>query len=214
MNSFKTYAKEFEILIQCIVTSERHHPKWLNTLSYLENCGARKIANCEHPIMVEEEMLKHAAEEFRHAHYLKRQIKRLTSQPIPSYSMNYILGGISSWHYLRALDYLTSRYLIHTVGLARASLKGLAYHLVTYMIEVRAKELYQIYDEILRKNHSKVTVKSILLEEEGHLAEMESYLCQVPEGALYINAISSIEATLCEKWLHALFADVEKNPAL
>ena len=52
------------------------HAKWLNTLSFLENCGARKIAACEHPTLVKEEMLKHAAEEFRHAHHLKRQIDK------------------------------------------------------------------------------------------------------------------------------------------
>jgi len=208
MNSFKSFKNELHPLLNTIVASEEYHPKWLNTLSYLENCGARKIAACEHPIMVDEEMLKHASEEFRHAHYLKRQIRRLTSNSFPSYSLKSILGGMTSWHYLRALDHFTSHYLKHVIGLSQASLRELAYHLVTYVIELRAKELYQIYDEVLRRNHSKVTVKSILLEEEEHLAEMESYLAQTPSSSLYIKVIISFEATLFEKWLKDLHKDI------
>lgn len=76
-----------------IVAQPERHAKWLNTLSFLENCGARKIAACEHPILVQEEMLKHAAEEFRHALHLKRQIYRLGLQPPVNYALSNVLGG-------------------------------------------------------------------------------------------------------------------------
>jgi len=95
-------------LLTSIVACPKLHAKWLNTLSYLENCGARKIASCEHPTLVREEMLKHAAEEFRHAHYLKKQIQRI-SRPIETYALPTLLGGIATLHYLNSLDLKTCR---------------------------------------------------------------------------------------------------------
>src|ERR1700733_4610834 len=109
MTSFTSFAKQIEQLLTTIVASNELHAKWLNTLSFLENCGARKIAACEHLTLVREEMLKHASEEFRHAHYLKRQIQRVTSEPCDDYSLKYLLGGTASLHYLASLDLQTSR---------------------------------------------------------------------------------------------------------
>lgn len=50
-------------MLQTIVADPFLHAQWLNTLSYLENCGARLMAGCEHPTLVRK-MFKHAAEEF------------------------------------------------------------------------------------------------------------------------------------------------------
>ena len=107
MTAFISFTEELNDLLTTIVKSPELHAKWLNTLSYLENCGARKIASCEHPTLVKEEMLKHASEEFRHAHYLKRQITRVSSESIGSYSQPYILGGSFTLHYLTTLDLKT-----------------------------------------------------------------------------------------------------------
>ena len=156
-------AQKIRQLLTPIVSFDSLHAKWLNTLSFLENCGARKIAACEHPTLVKEEMLKHVAEEFRHAHYLKRQIQKISSNPMDTYSLSYILGGTATLHYLTALDLQACRYL-KAQGLSYSSIKESAYLLVTYAIELRAEELYPIYNEILRKAGSPITVKSILLE--------------------------------------------------
>ena len=77
IKGFVSFEKEIGKLIGPIVKDPLLHGLWLNTLSYLENCGARMIAACEHPTLVKEEMLKHAAEEFRHAFYLKKQLARI-----------------------------------------------------------------------------------------------------------------------------------------
>lgn len=47
---------------------------------------------------------------------------------------------------------------------------------MTYAIEVRADELDLIYQDILTVHQQKVMVKSIIVEEEGHLEEMISQL--------------------------------------
>lgn len=200
MRTFISLAASMKELLTTIVASHELHAKWLNTLSYLENCGARKIAVCEHPTLVKEEMLKHAAEEFRHAHYLKRQIERISSETMETYSLPFILGGTASLHYLTALDLETSRYL-KTEGLTKNGIKAAAYLLVTYAIELRANELYLIYDEVLKKAKSKVTVKSILLEEKEHLSEMQERLHQLPSGFIHAEQVCAFEGALYKKWI-------------
>lgn len=203
MKEFISFAEQIEKIICRIVDNLELHVKWLNTLSYLENCGARKIAGCEHPILVREEMLKHASEEFRHAHHLKKQIARISSDTPQSYAKNEILGGAATFHYLNALDVQASRYL-KGQGLAARHMKEAAYLLVTYAIELRAAELYPVYDRILRETSSPVTVKSILLEEKEHLAEMTAGLKTLPDGVMHAEQICKIEGDLCRKWLQAV----------
>lgn len=210
MNSFISYSKQIRQIITNIVTSNELHAKWLNTLSFLENCGARKIAACEHPTLVKEEMLKHAAEEFRHAHHLKRQIQRVSTELMDTYSLSCLLGKTATLHYLTSLDIQTSRYL-KNVGLSKESIKDIAYLLVTYAIELRAEELYPIYDEILRVTRSPVRIKSILLEEKEHLAEMQEGLKKLPLGFTYAKHVCAIEGNLCKEWLQAIKNNFFKN---
>ncbi len=192
-------------LLTHIVAQPERHAKWLNTLSFLENCGARKIAACEHPILVQEEMLKHAAEEFRHALHLKRQIYRLGLQPPVDYALSHVLGGRITWHYLPLLDIRVCRYLSKHLGLSGQRLKAAVYILVTYAIEVRAAELYRLYDEVLRSVDSKVSVKAILLEEGEHLRDMQAQVESLPGGSAHAVSACALEAKLYHSWMQALF---------
>lgn len=194
----------FRPVLRQIVLDPQLHAKWLNTLSYLENCGARKIASCEHPTRVKEEMLKHASEEFRHAHYLKKQIKKLIDTPLTDYSPSSILGGFTTFHYLNTLDIAVCRHLKQEKKLSKEALKGVAYILVTYAIELRASELYPLYHEILKESSSKVAVKSILLEEEEHLEEMKMELEEIPDGKNLLLFACQQEKRLCRNWLTQL----------
>ncbi len=196
-------------LLQAICSSDAVHARWLNTLSYLENTGARKIAQAEHPTLVQEEMLKHAAEEFRHAHHLKRQIEKITQEKIENYSVEYMLGGMHTLHYLHALDIQTCRFLKQAGKRCNREIASLAYLLVTYAIELRADELYKVYDDVLREGTSKVSVKSILLEEKEHLREMQEALEKIAGGLSYAEQICHIEGRLCTQWLQAVYRGVQ-----
>jgi bacterioferritin (cytochrome b1) len=77
---------EFYNLLEKIVQHHETHAKWLNTLSFMENAGARKISACEHPTEVSLIQLKHAAEEHRHAYYLKKQILKISSEFCKTYN--------------------------------------------------------------------------------------------------------------------------------
>src|SRR5690606_8351131 len=147
------------------------HARWLNTLSMMENTGARKIAAAEHKTKVDLMMLKHAAEEARHAFYLKKQIAKIDEEASPDYSYGYLLAPLQGSLYLQRLDVEACRYLKAELGLSSYALKHAAYLLVTYAIEVRADALYPVYQDALTASGSRVNVKSIILEEEGHLEE-------------------------------------------
>ncbi|WP_140939626.1 hypothetical protein [Sphingobacterium lumbrici] len=159
-------------ILRHLVNNNELHAKWLNTLSFMENAGARKISLCEHPTNVDIIQLKHAAEEHRHAYYLKKQIGKINSHSCLTYNNNELLAANATRYYLHALDIQTCRYLKENFQLKGSALKYAAYLFVTYAIEVRADELYPRYQEVLTEQNHKVMVKSIIVEEEGHLEEM------------------------------------------
>lgn len=204
MISYETQMEEILILI---LDNPSLHARWLNTLSYLENCGAKKIARFEHPTLVREEVLKHAAEEFRHAYYLKRQIPRVSKDSLTSYKEEHLLGGKASQHYLHALDIAVSRYLAPLTA-SKHELRELAYLLVTFAIEKRAFELYPLYHRLLKERRSPVTVTSIWLEEKEHLEEMERQLEKIPNSKAHKETAMHLESDFCKAWLNAVERDL------
>ena len=192
--------------LSLIIADRELHARWLNTLSYLENCGARKIAACEHPTHVKETMLKHAAEEFRHAHYLKKQISKVKPESIEGYTLPTLLGNSATLHYLNRLDLQAARFL-HRQGYSAAQIRDWCYLTVTYAIELRAETIYPIYEHILRKNDSPVRVKSIVLEEEEHLEEMRHSIAKKQPSFDYARKICAFEEALFESWIRAVLTE-------
>jgi len=196
---------ELEELLQHIVSDDHTHARFLNTLSLQENIGARKISANEQPETSTYMVLKHAAEEHRHAFYLKKQIAKLNLSACPTYEPDYLLAPYSSKYYLNKLDLMTCRYLKDTLQLRGSDLKFAAYLLVTYAIEVRADLIYPIYQGVLDQNKSKVSVRSIILEEQGHLEEMTAQLKNFSTSwETHAKNITTIEAVLYKNWINDL----------
>lgn len=199
-------------LLEGIVADHFLHAKWLNTLSYMENAGARKISAAEHKEEVTLLILKHAAEEHRHAYYLKKQLAKLDEAICKTYSNAELLAPNYTKFYLNTLDVKVCRYLKQHFNLKGYDLKFAAYLFVTYAIEVRADLLYPIYQEVLTAHQSKVTVKSIILEEEGHLEEM---LHQLREFSLdwekHAEEVIKIEESMFNDWLSGLLKELSAN---
>ncbi|HTK18666.1 MAG TPA: hypothetical protein VL442_04115 [Mucilaginibacter sp.] len=196
---------KFNKLLSTIINNDQLHARWLNTLSLMENTGARKISACEDPETVTYIILKHAAEEHRHAFYLKKQIEKVKSVNCPTYNSDYLIAPKSSKYYLNQLDVDVCRYLKRELGLSGKELRFAAYLLVTYAIEVRADELYPVYQEELDKTGSKVNVKSIILEEEGHLEEMINQLKTFsPDWQMHADKAVAMETRLFNQWVDQL----------
>ncbi len=196
-------------ILPTIIADNQLHARWLNTLSLMENTGARKISASEDPVTVTYIILKHAAEEHRHAFYLKKQIEKTGKDVCPTYSDEYLVAPSYSKYYLNMLDVEVSRYLKRELNLKGAELRFAAYLLVTYAIEVRADELYPVYQEALENAGSKVNVKSIILEEEGHLEEMINQLQNFsPIWQQHADKAVEIEARLFNQWVVELGKEV------
>ncbi len=192
-------------ILEDIVRNNTLHAKWLNTLSYMENAGAKKISASEHKENVNLIILKHAAEEHRHAYYLKKQLDKLDGGLCKTYTNDELLTPNNTKFYLNALDVAVCRYLKRHFDLSGYELKFAAYLFVTYAIEVRADELYPIYQEVLTSAQSKVTVKSIILEEEGHLEEMLNQLKSFSvEWEKHAKVVIDIEQVMFNDWISSL----------
>ncbi|WP_285057792.1 hypothetical protein [Pedobacter ginsengisoli] len=189
-------------ILENIVDNNVLHAKWLNTLSYMENAGAKKISASEHKENVNLIILKHAAEEHRHAYYLKKQLDKLEGGLCKTYTNDELLTPNHTKFYLNALDVAVCRYLKQHFNLSGYELKFAAYLFVTYAIEVRADELYPVYQEVLTNAGSRVTVKSIILEEEGHLEEMLNQLRGFsPDWEKHAEIVIKIEQEMFEDWI-------------
>ncbi|WP_259069718.1 hypothetical protein HDF24_16345 [Mucilaginibacter sp. X4EP1] len=200
---------ELNKILSTIIADNELHSRWLNTLSLMENTGARKISASEDPTTVTYIILKHAAEEHRHAFYLKKQLEKTGIGLCPTYATEYLLAPGYSKYYLNQLDIDVCRYLKAELNLNGKELRFAAYLLVTYAIEVRADELYPVYQDALDDAGSKVNVKSIILEEEGHLEEMINQLKQFsPDWELHAKQVVKFESLLFDKWVHALNKEI------
>ncbi|MBC7567490.1 MAG: hypothetical protein H7223_11065 [Pedobacter sp.] len=192
-------------ILETIVNDNVLHSKWLNTLSFMENAGAKKISASEHKEDVNLIILKHAAEEHRHAYYLKKQLEKLEGGLCKTYKSHELLTPNYTRFYLNALDIAVCRYLKQEFSLFGFDLKFAAYLFVTYAIEVRADELYPVYQEVLTKANSRVTVKSIILEEEGHLEEMLNQLKAFStDWEHHAEIVVKIEQKMFNNWINQL----------
>ena len=192
-----------------IVRNDELHARWLNTLSYLENVGARKISTCENDTTTDLVQLKHAAEEHRHAYYLKKQISKLAPGAFTCYESKDLFAPVFTRQYLQRLDLACCRHLAKHYHISGQRLKYAAYLFVTYAIEVRADELYPVYQEVLSELQSRIMVKSIIMEEEGHLEEMNHMLALFdPEWNKQATSILAIEKELFTDWLNAINAEI------
>jgi len=201
---------ELSNILPTIIADNELHARWLNTLSLMENTGARKISASEDPVTVTYIILKHAAEEHRHAFYLKKQIEKTGEGLCPTYSGEYLLAPSYSKYYLNQLDVDVCRYLKKELGLTGRALRFAAYLLVTYAIEVRADELYPVYQDALDAVGSKINVKSIILEEEGHLEEMINQLKTFsPDWQYHAQKAVDIETGLFNDWVLELGNSLE-----
>jgi len=199
-----------ENIFKTVVKDDHLHARWLNTLSMMENAGAKKIKKCEHPVLATETILKHAAEEARHAYYLKKQIQKINKNSCPTYEKQYLLAPKMSYHYLHELDIKISRFLKERFNYKGHDLKYAAYLLVTFAIEVRADALYPKYQTVLSENNSRVNVKSIIAEEINHLAEMKHQLKVFsPDWEQLCNTAVNLEEELFNQWIASLNKEID-----
>ncbi len=161
--------------LQKIIQEPKQHSRWLNTISFLEHIGSRKILATQSGIETGEMILRHASEEARHAHFFKRMSERISPGSCPDYQTGNLHCGFSAFLYFQRLDGMVLKNL-NVSGIQGKKQSFLSYLYVTHLIEERADFLYKEYDQVLKENQIPVSLKAVLKEEEFHLAEMQATL--------------------------------------
>lgn len=196
-----TAVEMLQTLLPSIVGHPQRHGQWLNSLAYMEHVGATKIAKTQSGEKATFTTLKHAAEEARHGFYLKKLAKKVWTDVPDDFRPSGMLAARASKQYLHRLDISISR-MLKQAGITGNEFGQLAYLLVTYAIEMRADDLYPVYQEAIEGYPVKISVRTIINEEEGHLAEMQAGLSQFPfDTQPFMEEAIAIESELFRNWI-------------
>lgn len=143
----------------------RLHARFLNTLSLMEHIGSRKIMATQSGVELDNDTLKHLAEESRHAFFFKRAAEKLARRKL-DYGADATIAGASARAYMGRLDAGIEAALPPTRPAA------LPYLYMSLIVELRAIWLYRLYRDILDSYAIGIALKSVLAEEELHLSAM------------------------------------------
>ena len=150
--------------LSAIIKDREAHAKFMNMLSMLEHMGSRKImvSQMHKGETLTEDTLKHLAEEARHAYFFKRQAERAAGKSLDGWTEENTTARVPALMYFGRMD----------AGISKIVGDDAAYGWVSLIIELRACWLYTIYQEALEGSDYQLSLKSLIAEEDGHLAEM------------------------------------------
>lgn len=189
---------EFEAWLVRLQEHPAVHARFVNTLSMLEHIGSVKIARTQAGPRITEDILQHLAEETRHAQVLKRIARGIGAADIADYDDTRLLAGAPARGYFARLD-VAVRAAVRS-ELPAGLRSPAAYLLVTLLVELRASWLYPAYQRALKAAGSRFSVRSIIGEEERHLADIRegmSALGLAEEG--WIGELIAFEGRLFER---------------
>ncbi len=192
-------------LLQAVVADPGLHSRFLNMLSLLEHIGSRKIMLSQMKGDLDKEILQHMAEETRHAFFFKNQAERMHGRALDDYSPDHTLCPAAARAYFGRLDAGITRMLSQAP-------KRTPYLWVSFIIEIRAGWIYHFYQQALEEAHVGVSLKSVIAEEEKHLAEMQESLNQagLMNDLLLVRA-AGLETQLFTKLLDALLSEIKET---
>lgn len=143
----------------------QEHARFLNTLALLEHIGSRKIMVSQTGGPLGQHVLKHLAEETRHAFFFKRAAERLARRTL-AFEAEDTIRPVAAMMYFGRLDASISAALGTPVH------PEVPYLYVSLIIELRAIWAYRLYHQVLSEQGMSLSLKSILAEEEMHLTQM------------------------------------------
>lgn len=177
------------------------HARFLNTLSLMEHIGSRKIMMSQTSQDPGGDTLRHLAEETRHAYFFKRAAEKLARRTLGYGAAETIAGGAARF-YMERLD----------AGIARsldgAPASALPYLYMSLIVELRAVWFYRLYQDALMEHEPGLSLKSVLAEEELHLAAMLTRLTNIDSD--YASHVAQFQA-LEQQRFRALWDAIESE---
>ncbi len=151
--------------------------------------------------------LGHACEEGRHAFLLKKLALKTGGPSFDDYSPEHLLCGKEAETYFQALDEGCMHHLKQHMKEFDASL--LTYYYVTWLVEVRALEVYGAYVEALQRMGQTSPLVGLIAEEDKHLAYVEEALLKRDPGFKSRQPLfKELETELYNYYLRALNAEL------
>jgi hypothetical protein len=201
-----------EAAVGAIVADASLHARWLNTFSYLEYVGFRKIVKSQRAEALTAEILNHALEEGRHALGLKNIALKIGGEAFATYAPENMLCGDEAEDYFQSLDAACDAVFADRPDAQRVRL---VYCYVTWLIERRALQVYGVYKDALGSSPVAARIAGLLVEEEKHLADVEAEIGAAdPDFAVRAPKLEAIEAKLYEGFIDALVADLARPKTL
>lgn len=190
------------------------HAQFLNTLAYMELCGAQKISKSLRLLTAHTFLLEHASEEYRHAYYLRKLANKISQVPINQFDNKTIFCARMSRNYIYQFD-RHIMLLLNKFGLRKTTNANfLAYILTTFAIEQRALPFYQLYESILREYELPISVKSIICEEDSHLSEMRVQITNERISEEILIEVLALERECFYVWLNAVTKEISDHDAM
>lgn len=175
----------FRATLHAICADADTHVRFLNTLSLLEYIGSRKIMTARGRVP-DGAMLKHLAEESRHAFFFKRAAEKLARRDL-DYAGPVTLAGPAARFYMGRLDARISDAL-------PGDKEPLPYLYMSLTIEIRAIWAYRIYHDVLAELRCGISLTGLLAEENLHLDQMQAAIIARDERAAErIPAFAAVE---------------------
>ena len=156
-----------------MVVEKPLHARYLNTLSMMEHMGSRRIMMTQSNAGLGLETLKHMAEEVRHAFFFKRQADKMAGRPMDYAESDMIAAPFARMYFKRLESYIALDVQ------SEAEPLRIAYLYMSMIIEFRAVWSFDLYQTRLDAAGVKLSLKSLLAEEQGHLTEMEKNIANL-----------------------------------
>jgi hypothetical protein len=199
---------QIQEILSRVVENNSLHASWLNSLSYLEYRGFRKIARSQTTENMSMDILFHAMEEVRHAVFFKKHAVKFGGDSYKNYRSETLLCETAIKSYFYQLDQGVVRILER---FGKAELHQAAYCLITWLIEERALLVYGEYEKTLRAASLDLSLAGILGEEKNHLSEMV-------QASRYLLEQEKVDADLFLKLesqcFHELWNQIENEVSL
>ena len=147
-------------ILEKITTNTTLHSRWLNTLSYLEYIGTRKILKSLPAHIFNKTFLEHVNEEARHSLFFKNLAQKVAQKKLSFKEYELLAPQIGS-DYFQQIDRYTLKFSFTN--------PVINYLYTTYTVEERAIVVYSLYNEILKRKNFPFSLESVLNDEKKHL---------------------------------------------
>ena len=175
-----------------------NHYLWLQSLSYLEYIGYRKMVKAlGYDQLMSQSVQTHLSDEIEHSLLFKNQLKQLFSK-----DTQLKLGAVQKLqsiaeNYFQSLDSAVEECVQKKYG----DVPFLSYLETSLIIEKRAMQVYPSYQAQLAESSLKQTVLKVIRDEADHLKNLDRTLHQYPLLNQSQSQLTEIESQLFNHFL-------------